>query len=245
MSKLTIVEGNNNDKDNIRVLMVKGEKGDKGDANTLSIGTVEETETASATITGDAPNQTLNLGIPKADPNTLSIGTVTKGVDASATITGDAPNQTLNLVLPKGDTGEQGPAGYEVPAGSVIGWDSSSSIPEGYEEIDNPDNFSTSETKIGTWIDGKPIYRIVLTGTKVSGTNLLIDLPQNIDKVVTYYGTLNIPNGFKFPLDHYESSTVYHRSSIKGTGQFELAGGTGTYSNGAVILIVEYTKTTD
>lgn len=31
MSKLTIVEGNSNDKDNVRVIMVKGEKGEKGD----------------------------------------------------------------------------------------------------------------------------------------------------------------------------------------------------------------------
>lgn len=132
MSKITIIEGNSNDKDNVRAYMVKGEK---GDANTLSIGTVSETETAQATITGDAPNQTLNLGLPKADPNTLSIGTVTKGANASATITGDAPNQTLNLVLPKGDKGDEGDPGFEVPAGSVIGWDSSSTIPEGYEEI--------------------------------------------------------------------------------------------------------------
>lgn len=31
MSKITIIDGNSNDKDNIRVIMVKGEKGDKGD----------------------------------------------------------------------------------------------------------------------------------------------------------------------------------------------------------------------
>ena len=33
MSKLTIVEGNSNDKDNVRVIMVKGEKGEMGDLN--------------------------------------------------------------------------------------------------------------------------------------------------------------------------------------------------------------------
>lgn len=156
MSKITIIEGNSNEKDNTRAYMVKGEK---GDPNTLSIGTVEETETAQASITGTAPNQTLNLGLPKAEPNTLSIGTVTKGNDASATITGDAPNQTLNLVLPKGDKGDTGPAGFEVPAGGVIGWDSSSAIPEGYEEVNGFENYSTTETKIGTWIDGKLLYK--------------------------------------------------------------------------------------
>ena len=33
MAKITIIEGNNNDKDNVRAYMVKGEKGEKGDLN--------------------------------------------------------------------------------------------------------------------------------------------------------------------------------------------------------------------
>lgn len=33
MSRITIVEGNSNDKDNVRVIMVKGEKGEQGDLN--------------------------------------------------------------------------------------------------------------------------------------------------------------------------------------------------------------------
>lgn len=37
MSKMIIVEGNSNDKDNVRVLMVKGEKGDPGDLNPENI----------------------------------------------------------------------------------------------------------------------------------------------------------------------------------------------------------------
>ena len=97
-----------------------GPKGDTGPANTLEIGTVEKGEKASASITGEAPNQTLNLILPKGDKgekgdtgetNSLSIGTVEKGTVPSATITGQAPNQILNLVLPKGDTGEKGEVG--------------------------------------------------------------------------------------------------------------------------------------
>jgi hypothetical protein len=90
-----------------------------GPANTLSIGTVTGGATAAASITGDSPNQTLSLVLPKGDKgntgpaNTLSIGTVVSGTTASATITGTAPNQTLNLVLPKGDTGPQGTTDYD------------------------------------------------------------------------------------------------------------------------------------
>ena len=39
MSKITIVEGNSNDKDNVRVFMVKGEKGDTGDVNIEQLNT--------------------------------------------------------------------------------------------------------------------------------------------------------------------------------------------------------------
>lgn len=100
--------------------------GESGPANTLSIGTVVKGNDAEATITGDAPNQTLNLVLPKGDKgekgdtgntgatgpsNVLSIGIVTKGENASATITGTSPNQFLNLVLPKGDKGDTGEAG--------------------------------------------------------------------------------------------------------------------------------------
>lgn len=92
-----------------------GPKGETGPANNLEIGTVEKGIEASATITGDAPNQILNLVLPKGDKgekgdtgstNSLEIGTVEKGTEPSATITGDAPNQVLNLVLPTGETAE-------------------------------------------------------------------------------------------------------------------------------------------
>ena len=109
MDKVIIIEGTSSEKDNVRLLFVKGEKGDN---NTLTIGTVTTAESeASASITGDSPNQVLNLGLPKGDPNTLSIGTVQSGATANASITGDSPNQTLNLVLPKGDKGDKGDTG--------------------------------------------------------------------------------------------------------------------------------------
>ena len=45
----------------------KGATGATGPANTLAIGTVTKGTEAAATITGDAPNQTLNLVLPKGD----------------------------------------------------------------------------------------------------------------------------------------------------------------------------------
>lgn len=113
----------------------RGPVGDTGPANTLAIGTVTTGaagSSASATITGSAPSQTLNLTIPRGDvgeqgiqgiqgatgntgpANSLSIGTVTTGEagsSASANITGTAPTQTLDLTIPRGDTGNTGAQG--------------------------------------------------------------------------------------------------------------------------------------
>ena len=118
-----------------------GPTGPAGPANTLSIGTVTKGDEARAEITGTAPNQTLNLVLPKGDKgdrgekgsdgvdgskgdpgdagpaNVLTIGTVETGDTADATITGAAPAQVLNLVLPKGDRGDPGPEGPPGPKG--------------------------------------------------------------------------------------------------------------------------------
>ena len=45
----------------------QGEKGDTGPSNVLSIGSVTKGDEANATITGESPNQILNLVLPKGD----------------------------------------------------------------------------------------------------------------------------------------------------------------------------------
>lgn len=128
---------------------IQGPQGLTGPANNITIGTVTKGDEAQASITGQAPNQILNLTLPKGDKgddgaqgekgetgetgpaNTLSIGSVTSGETASATITGDAPNQTLNLILPKGEKGESGPQGATGPANTLsIGIVSSGTSPD-------------------------------------------------------------------------------------------------------------------
>lgn len=72
---------------------IQGVKGDTGPANTLKIGTVTSGKVASATITGEAPNQTLNLVLEKGD----------KGETGATGATGDTG--------PQGEQGIQGPQG--------------------------------------------------------------------------------------------------------------------------------------
>lgn len=109
--------------------------------------------------------------------------------------------------------------------------------------------YQTNETTIGTWIDSKPIYRRVFTGTKVSGTDLNISAPwaSSIDTLITLTGTMKAPNtDYSYPLQRYESSSIWSLVNInRNTGQVRVASSTGNYSNGNVVIIVEYTKTTD
>jgi hypothetical protein len=103
-------------------LTLSGAAGAAGIADNISIGTVAQGATPSASITGTSPDKYLNLVLQKGDkgdkgdtgdigaPNVLTIGTVTQGT-ASATITGTSPSQVLNLTLPKGDKGDTGDTG--------------------------------------------------------------------------------------------------------------------------------------
>ena len=109
----------------------QGEKGEKGDpgatgsANTLTIGTVAGGETAGATITGVAPNQVLNLILPKGNKGdtgasgadgadgkdgaaaTVTVGTTTTlppGSSATVNNSGTSSDAVLNFGIPKGET---------------------------------------------------------------------------------------------------------------------------------------------
>ena len=95
-----------------------GTDGENGQNNTLTIGAVSSGVTPSATITGDSPNQVLNLVLPKGDTGsagadgttpTITIGSVTTVSPSSpATVTngGTNTNVILNFEIPQGVQGD-------------------------------------------------------------------------------------------------------------------------------------------
>lgn len=154
-SKATVTMSENSNVYTLNFGIPKGAKGDTGASGTggettvvnptITIGTVTSGDTASATITGDSPNYTLNLVLPKGAKGdngangvkgekgdkgatgaagvtpTLSVGTVTTGEagsSANVTIGGDAPNYVLNFAIPKGDKGDKGETGASGSGGS-------------------------------------------------------------------------------------------------------------------------------
>ena len=85
---------------------IKGERGDKGDVgtpNVLTIGLVTSGDIASATITGTSPNQTLNLVLPRGEQG----------------IQGEKGEQGI-----QGEKGERGERGEQGKVGATFSYDS-------------------------------------------------------------------------------------------------------------------------
>ena len=102
-------------------------------------------------------------------------------------------------------------------------------------------NYSTEEVKIGTWIDGKPLYRKTFNIT--SGFSTFLNIAHNISNIdyCKCYGTL-ITKGNTIE-QFYASSTDYFRCFRDGD-VVKIRYGTGN-SPTTIIINLEYTKTTD
>ena len=109
------------------------------------------------------------------------------------------------------------------------------------------DLYKTNEIRIGTWIDGKPIYRKVFVGTTSSTYDYFL-FASNINMIINTYGYIkydgtnwtsilncvgNLSVTYNFTLDiagANNSVWANYSSSLKGKDY---------------IIIMEYTKTTD
>lgn len=114
------------------------------------------------------------------------------------------------------------------------------SIPSGSSEI-----YSIDEVRIGTWIDGKPLYRKVIQVT--TGANgVVVDYSFNVsmDQPVKLYGMLFQDSTYKIPMPSYWDSTIYVDCYFGENVIHVRAVGT-VYAHKRAVLIAEYTKTTD
>lgn len=94
------------------------------------------------------------------------------------TSAGTSASNFTDLVVKVGDT---------LPIGTEVDYDGQTA-PAGWQEVDDPNVYSTTETRIGTWIDGKPIYRKVIdyfpTGT-IGQDSAITDVlvPHNVSNL--------------------------------------------------------------
>ena len=140
-SNATVTMSKNNNEYTLNFGIPKGNKGDTGASGgsgettvinpTITIGTVTNGDTASATITGDSPNYILNLVLPKGDKGdkgdvgtkgedgitpTIAVGNTTTGeagTNANVTMSKSGTTYTFNFTIPKGVKGDKGDAGAD------------------------------------------------------------------------------------------------------------------------------------
>lgn len=116
------------------------------------------------------------------------------------------------------------------------------------EYINGLGTYSTDEVRIGTWIDGKPLYRKVINGNQelLNGTQIVTNIP--FDTCVSITGMFNSSdNSATIPFPSYTSSTSYLRMVLNDfpTGGLGVQSGFTSSTIRKTIIILEYTKTTD
>lgn len=111
------------------------------------------------------------------------------------------------------------------------------------DKITNISTYSTEEINTGKkWIDGKTIYRKILTGNKTSAGELIINVGDNIDTVSIL--SARIDGNGHYLLPFYESVETFVRVEFDGNN-IKIKSGTSIYSQGKVTIIAEYTKITE
>lgn len=107
------------------------------------------------------------------------------------------------------------------------------------------DVYSTEETRIGTWIDGKPIYRIVLSGTTGSNTTIADTTPLAIETVVSVHGIVKNKNGYVYPVPNNTSSGYISIYLTTRNETVNISTSIESLTSRPITIILEYTKTTD
>lgn len=130
---------------------------------------------------------------------------------------------------------------------STLNTTDKSSIVGAINEVYQNNVYSTDETVVGKWIDGKPIYRKVINSICGNLRTLLNEL--NIDFLIDTKGNAWSNYDQKMPINAPNPEPpnyvfgVYQKAS---NGNIEVFYNTNYFANqNKVICIVEYTKTTD
>lgn len=192
----------------------------------------------------DEEKFTVDDTLAMSDTNVLSVTTPTKGVTKSE-FDAMTDDQKKGLVIVTDEQASDGGG--------------SSSAPN--------DVYSTEEVRIGTWVDGKPLYRKVLEFSNALNSydfGLFSKYAENIDSIVDIRGYIrkiselpNISTNTQFIIgsSYYSGSNMVGAATkINGTVTdtedfrsfviqvFGISTGSGTWK---YIIILEYTKTTD
>lgn len=173
---------------------------------------------------------------------TYTIPTITTSKYLGVWLYGNAPDSVdyTNIMVNEGDTALPYEA-YITPAINVDGEDI---YVKGQNEV-----YSTKEQRIGTWINGKPLYRRVIQATSltVDGTQIIIASISNMEFCM-YLGWLSYTTGggYTVIMNSYNPDDPTRKlylwvDTIAGNVKYSLKNVGGNL----LTVILEYTKTTD
>lgn len=112
------------------------------------------------------------------------------------------------------------------------------------------DIYSTEERRIGTWIDGKPIYRKVFSGT-TGGVNVkkaIYDLSNlNIETAVNLYGFVYRTDSFSAQVPFNSQQETWYIATFyeEVTKSISTIVSHSVFANKEIVGTIEYTKTAD
>lgn len=96
--------------------------------------------------------------------------------------------------------------GDTLPIGSEVDY-TGTDIPAGWEEVSDPSVYSTDEKVVGTWINGKPLYRKTIYKTSLSSGNNTYSIGDGTMRVVKLEGIMyQSSNGVVYMLPDVNSS---------------------------------------
>ena len=106
------------------------------------------------------------------------------------------------------------------------------------------DNYSTTEKVVGTWIDGKPLYEKVVTGTISSNSEVQIQMETSIT-MRKMNGNIKEGTTLQYSVPYYAGSTDFtHIFFSQSSFKLFVKSGT-THGYGTFEIVCQYTKTTD
>lgn len=119
--------------------------------------------------------------------------------------------------------------------------DASTALPEGGEV------HSTEETRIGTWIDGRPLYRKCYQVGDFSMTSqTLVEVDAYSSEIyLKAYGSVTIPENQQCLLPYSETNVISVSISAYNGKLYIIARSAITRNASRCYVIVEYIKTTD
>ena len=114
--------------------------------------------------------------------------------------------------------------------------------------ITNLNTYSTNEKQIGTWIDGKPIYRKVYQLTTPSTENswqAMGTTGVNIDTIVDFRGTILETGQRKYNSINFGEGSYYVHTAINAGNDRGINMIQKGWSSLPCVITIEYTKATD